>query len=286
MPTPWKNPFAQFLKEANSAFRTIQREPDVRSENSLLSRFVEIQEKRSFVFDIFDRVEALTEALNRLHELAGAYDHFDRQRWDCISAQQAAHPERVQFEVPEEPMNRMDQCLREARAHIAFLYYEMSTLVALLGGNPKPHGKPAQPSYFAPVSGSHLEYLVGVRNKVLVHARRDGRIKNSRSAFTKGEILHAHLLGAESCDEAVRQFQLRKLNALGNLPTDDDGVKANEKLLRRCSRTEKFTDVEILQLKSYPIPEPDPLESAREMAKLLEDHFLPEIQRICTERVK
>ena len=51
-------------------------------------------------------------------------------------------------------------------------------------------------------------------------------------------------------------------------------------------KIENFRPEEILRLKSYIIPEPDLLNSACEMAALLEAKFLTEVERACEERVK
>jgi hypothetical protein len=63
---------------------------------------------------------------------------------------------------------------------------------------------------------------------------------------------------------------------------DEAGAEANVALLRdpkkgADGKKNKFSDEEILQLRSYVIPEPDLLQTAREMASLLETNFLPEI---------
>ncbi len=168
----------------------------------------------------------------------------------------------------------MDRCYREALTLTTFAYYELSTLAGL------------PQSGLAPVPGSHLEYLVGVRNKILVHARRDGRIKNSKSGLTIGPILIAHLVGGESWIPLIQDWNRKELMALGVNWDDETGAEANVALLRRKKRVDDFTPAEILQLKSYMIPEPDLLESAREMASLLHTKVCPEITRACTERVK
>jgi hypothetical protein len=192
-----------------------------------------------------------------------------------IEAQRASDPGRVQFEIPDELRQGIDRCHREAQVLVTFAYYELSTLVSLLR------------DWLSPPPQSHLEYLVGVRHKILTHPRRDGRVKNSTSTLTIGPILDAHLVGAESWSPLIRDWYLKELIARGVSSDDKAGTEANVALLRdRRKRAERFTPEEILQLKSYVIPEPDLLQSASEMASLLETNFLPEITRACTERVK
>jgi hypothetical protein len=215
MQTQWENPFAQFLNAAHSEFHKIQPEPDVHTDVSLLPRFVQISEDRSFVFDIVDRIQALATAFDRLHELSERYVQFDSKRWEVIETQQLTNPALLQIEVPEELDHGLDRCRLEAQVLVAFAYYELSTLATLL--------RP----WLAPSSGSELEYLLGVRNKILAHPRRDGRVKNSRSALTTGPILHAHLVGAEGWIPLIRNWYLKELTTSGLKLDDEGGAKAN-----------------------------------------------------------
>jgi hypothetical protein len=275
MQTQWENPFAQFLNVAHSEFRKIQPEPEVLTDSGLLPRFVQMSEDRSFVFDIVDRIQALATAFDRLHELSELYVQFDSKRLEAIDAQRFSDPARVQCEVPHELDHGLDRCRLEAQALVAFAYYELSTLATLLR------------DWLAPSPGSRLEYLIGVRNKILAHPRRDGRVKNSRSALTIGPILHAHLVGAQGWIPLIRDWYIKELTTSGNKPDDEAGANANVALLRdRKKRVKDLTPEEILRLKAYIIPEPDPLESAREMATLLRSKFSPEITRVCTARVR
>jgi hypothetical protein len=182
MPPGWTNPFAQFLNDAHSVFRKIPQQPEVRTDATLLPTFVEVSEHRRFVFDIVDRTEALAATFDRLRALSEAYIHSRQKTNQVIAGQRAGYPDLTYFDVSDEHGRERDQYTREARALVAFAYYEMSTVVALLGKRFKP-------------LPSHLEYLVGVRNKILAHPRRNAFVKNSSSALTVGPILHAHLVG-------------------------------------------------------------------------------------------
>jgi hypothetical protein len=270
----WTNPFASFLDNARAEIHKLQPEPDVSSDASLHSQFVKICEDRSFVFDIIDRAETLATAFDRMRELRESYLHLDADITKCIEDQRAGDPGRTIFRVPDELQQGMDRCYREALTLTTSAYYELSTLAGL------------PQSLLAPVPGSHLDYLVGVRNKILVHARRDGRIKNSKSVLTIGPILIAHLVGGESWIPFIQDWNRKELMALGVNWDDETGAEANVALLRRKKRVDDFTPAEILQLKSYMIPEPDLLQSGREMASLLQTKFLPEITRACAARVK
>lgn len=275
MPIQWENRFTRFLDNAHSELQKIQPEPAVRGNVGLLPRFVQMNEQRSFVFDIIDRIEALAVAFDRLRELFELYADFDRRRWEIIEAQRVSDPTRVQFAVSDELDHGLKRCRLEAQALVAFAYYEMSTLTTLLR------------QWLVPAPGLHLEYLVGVRNKILAHPRRDGRVKNSRSALTIGPILHAHLVGAEMWIPLIRDRYLKELGTCGNMLDDDAGAKANVVLLRdRSKKVERLTPEETLRLKTYTIPEPDLLVSASEMASLLSSKFFSEINRACTSRVK
>ena len=123
-----------------------------------------------------------------------------------------------------------------------------------------------------------------MRNKILVHARRDGRIKNSKSGLTLGPILIAHVVGGESWIPLIQDWNKKQLIALGVDWDDETGAEKNVVLLRKPDWVK--TPAEKLQLKSYMIREPDVIESAREMAYLLQTNFLREITRVCTARVK
>jgi hypothetical protein len=268
VPPDWTNPFAQFLNDAHSALRKIPRQPEVRTDASLLPSFVQICEDRRFVFDIVERIEALATAFDRLRALDQSYIHSRQKTDGVIAEQRAGDPDRVNFKVPDEPLRERDQYAREARVLVAFAYYEMSTVVTLLGG------------LFKPLP-THLEYLVGVRNKMLSHPRRDAFVKNSSSALTLGPILHANLVGAESWVPLLRDWYLQKLKDAGGWLDDDKGVASNVALLRSGVRVAKFTLIDRLRLKSYVIREPDLLQSASEMAALLEAKFLQEIRDAC-----
>jgi hypothetical protein len=175
----------------------------------------------------------------------------------------------VRFEIPDELTRERDHYEREAQPLVAFAYYEMSSVVALLS------------KQFKPPPNFHLEYLVGVRNKILAHPRRNAFIKNSRSAIRVGPILYVHLVGAESWVPLIRNWYLQKLRDAGGWLEDDEGVAANIALLRSDVQVENFTLIERLRLKSYVIPEPDILESANELAALLKAKFMPEIKGAC-----
>jgi hypothetical protein len=149
------------------------------------------------------------------------------------------------------------------------VYYELTAVINLLPVRPK--------------VGSHLEYVVGVRNKILAHSREDARIKNSGSALTIGPILHAHLLGAETWIPDIREFYLEQLSNLGARLDDDAGTAANVALLRDpMKKTKNFEPEDRLRLKAYAIPEPDLLGGARDLAELLESSFQLEVERVCT----
>jgi hypothetical protein len=111
-------------------------------------------------------------------------------------------------------------------------------------------------------------------------------VKRSISALTIGPILLAHLVGAEIWVPLIRVRYLAELATKGVSYDHMASAEANVALLCGGRRVEKLTLEEILQLKSYPIPEPDLLQSALEMAGLLEANFLPEVTRACTERVR
>lgn len=268
----WTNPFARFLSDARTEFDKIPPEPNVSSDASLHSRFVEICEARSFVFDIVDRAETLATAFDRMRELLESYLRFDAEKMKCIQEQRTADPGRSTFHVPEEFQRGMDRCHREAQTLTTFAYYELSTLVSLLAYR------------FSPTSQSELKYLVGVRNKILVHARRNGRIKNSKSKLTLGPILIADVVGGESWIPLIQDWNKKRLIVLGVDWDDETGAEKNVALLRGPGWVK--TPAEILQLKSFMIREPDLIESAREMAHLLQTNFIPEITRACTARVE
>lgn len=234
-----------------------------------MPEFVRIVEDRRFVFDICDRVDALAAALDRLRELYQMYAQLDKKQEHAIAKQRLSDPQRVSFEVPAEIHREMNHCHREARALVTFMYYELTTAVNLLR--------------LEPGVGSHLEYLVGVRNKVLAHPSKEARIKNSSSALTIGPILHAHLMGAQTWIPMIREWYLKELRDLGKHLDDDAGTAANVALLRdRKKKVESLRPEERLRLKAYVIPEPDLLGSARDLAELLESKFLVEVDRACT----
>ncbi len=273
MAAAWQNPFTAFLETAKEHRSRIPSEPDVSTDPSLVPYFVELTEQRNFVFDVVDRVETLATAFDRLHNLSEANKRAYKLMHDLMEQQRMAAPERTAFDVPDELMIERNQSEAEARMLVSFIYYEFSSLVTLLR------------KFFTPAAGSHLEYLCGVRNKILAHPNRAGRTKRSSLAVALGPILHTHLLGASSWMPLVKNWYLEKLRAYGTPPDDDAGRKQNEALLRdRKKRTKDLSEPEILSLKTFTIPEPDPLQSAWEMAELLQSHFAPEIAAVCAAR--
>lgn len=242
---------------------------EVYEDATLVPRCVKLIEDRSFGFDILDRVEALATAFDHLHELGKRYLAADRQRDAIMADQRKAEPGRVSFEIPDELDREMDRCHKDAIVFVSFVYYELSTLVSLF----KHDGSSI---------GVHLAYLVGVRNKILVHPRRDGRIKNSQSGLTFGPIiLHAHLVGGQTWIPLVRDWYVRELTAKGIQFDDETGKDSNEALIRSSCWASKFTPEQVLQLKAYIIPEPDLMASAYEMANLLLAEFLPVFEEVC-----
>jgi len=272
MQSEWKNPFENFLNAANAEFRKIPQEPEVHSNPSLVPSFVQLSEERSFVFDVVDRVQTLATAFQRLRNLYELYHRCEKEREQKVAAELLADPNRQSIEIPKELDNERDQYHREAQVFVAFCYYEMSTVVGLLKFEVPP--------------GSHLEYLIGVRNKILAHPRRDGRVKNSRSSLSIGRILHAHLVGANGWIPVIRDSYLAEWEGSGNRLDDESGTDANVRLIRSKKRVEHFTDEEILRLKIYTYPEPDLVGSAPELAHFLESEFFVRVVRVCAERAK
>ena len=271
-----ENPFATFLEDAEAEFHRIQPEPDVHNDAGLIGKFVQLQEDRHFVFDIVDRVRALAAAFDRLHDLSNIYSGLQTRPDELINEQRPYAPGSVLLNLPDEIRQHEELCRAEAQALVAFTYYELSTLVSLLR------------KLFSPTRNSDLEYLVGVRNKLLAHPRKDGRTKNSNSALSWGRILHAHLVGGESWIPLVRNHYLAKLGTCDTEAENHAGEVANMKLLRGTKIVERFTATEVLMLKAHVIREPNLLGSAGEMAALLHTHFLPETKRVCaatTDRI-
>ena len=269
MPPDWKNPFEQFLNDAHSAFKKIPQQPEVNDDAALLPNFVERSEHRRFVFDIVDRVETLASTFDRLRALCDSYVHNENNRDQIVAEQRADDPARVRFEIPDELIRERDHYTLEARTLVAFVYCEMSTVLALLS------------KLIKPLPNSNLEYLVGVRNKILAHPRRNGFIKRSSSELTIGPLLHVHLVGGESWVPLLRDWYLQKLTEAGGWLEDDEGVVSNIALLRNDIQVEDFKLIDRLRLKSYAIREPDLLGSASELAALLTAKFLPDIKGAC-----
>ena len=185
-----------------------------------------------------------------------------------IEAQRERDPGRISFDVPDESLQEQERYAWEARPLVAFAYYEMSTVVSLLGKG------------FRPLP-AHLEYLVGVRHKILAHPCRAAFIKNSSLEVTIGPVLLPHLIGADSWDPLVRGWYLKKLKDAGGWLEEDEGVAANTHLLRSKVKVKEFTLIDRLRLKSYSIREPDLLQSAVEMADMLRVRFVPRIEDAC-----
>ncbi len=249
--------------------------PEVHDHARLVPEFVKLSEERAFIFDALDRVGLLARCLDRLHILSDSYRDAERSIDGHVAEQRASDPQRFRFEIPDELIKSRDDCHGESMLLVSFAYYEISALAGLLR------------RFFTPAPGSHLEYLIGVRNKLLVHPHRAGRTKNSDSELSVGMILHAHLLGTSGCMPVVRDFYLQKLRCRGIVLDDELGTSKNIALLRDPRRkAESFTDEERLLLKAYMIPEPDLIGGSRELADLLLRDFFPEVERVCTAVLK
>src|SRR5205814_683544 len=106
----WKNPFQDFLSDAEAVRRLIKPTPEVHSDEALVHAFVRVWEQRTWIFDILDRVDMLAHCFDRLHALSTAYRETDEQ--------------------VEQQRRSRDKFLREAMLLISFAYYEISTLVS------------------------------------------------------------------------------------------------------------------------------------------------------------
>ena len=265
MAANWENPFCDFLVKADMAFAKAKDLPDVHTNPELMARVVQILEERNFISDIVVRVRCLSIAFDRMRDLYLLYRELEEEMTH-IRRSCARHESIADYDNFSAASGK---CREEAMMLTSFVYYEISSLVSLLRG------------CLQVSPGSSLEYLVAVRNKLLVHPQETSRIKNSNSAVSIGPM-HAHLVGGKSWVPSVRKYYEQQLSdkfrrSLG----EKEGEKANVGAILSPTRLEKLPDEARLLLKTYSIPEPNLLQSAEELAAELKEGFLKKVRHAC-----
>lgn len=242
----------------------------MRSDPGLMARAVEIFEERQFVLDIVVRVRCIAAPFDRMRELSIFYREADEEmtriRHSCVRGESDARYK-----------NLLAECAKyrtEATMLTSFVYYEISSIVRLLRG------------CFQVQPGSSLAYLIGVRDKILVHPWPAARVKNSASGLSKEPILHAHLVGGMSWVPSIRNYYEQRLsNQFGASVNEKEGEEANVKAILSCTQVKDLPDKAKLLLKTHNIPEPNPLDSAKQLAAQLSKGFLERLQRACARTV-
>lgn len=271
----WVNPLHAFLSRAESVIAGIPTHPDFqRNPEDYLESYAAIMQERRMLFDVVDRVDTLSAALDRLRRLHFQYRAASRTIDQFVVQEREKNPGSKCVRIPKLLMKRRDGFTREARALVTYIYYELTTMMTILSE-----------LFNCRVSeGSKLEYLIGVRNKLLAHPRIDGFTKNSTGTWVIGPILHPHLVGGDAKFMLERDYYQTKLACAEPVLDETEGSELNVKLLRSKRRTRDFTPTDILRLQRYNTPEPDLLGAVAELAGILEQRFIERLQIACNKK--
>ena len=81
---------------------------------------------------------------------------------------------------------------------------------------------------------------------------------------------------------SICNYYLQQLSTQFGLSLDEkQGEKANVKAILSTTRLEDLSDEARLLLKTYNVPEPHPLDSAKELAAELNKGFLKRLRKAC-----
>lgn len=265
------NPLCQFLTKAKSYFGAASSLAAIRTNIARMEEFVNNVEQRRYYGDLVDRVEQIAFAFDRLFELAEQMRAAQRQ-FDAISHQARAKG-LSNWEIPDEIVISRERTHAEAAILTAYIYHEVATLFSMTL-------RPEHSLLKRPAEGSELKYLLGVRNKLLVHPEVGAVVKSSRSQLTVGDYLRTDLVGLESgYAPLVRDYHAQACGSAADF-FDNDEVEANKKLLQSHKKVEKLTMNEKHRLKAFSIREPDLKKCLLELDQLLVEQVLPEIKTV------
>jgi hypothetical protein len=269
------NPLCPFLTDARRYFGQAPSLAAIRTNNSRLKEFVNNVEQRNFYGDLVDRVEQIAFAFDRLGELAEPVRAVLEAFGSATDEAQAR--DASSWELSEEIIIRRERLHVEAAILTAYIYHEVATLFFMTGSNQR----------LLPAPGSELEYLVGVRNKLLVHPEVGAVVKNSRGQLTLGDYLHPHIVGRQSAFmPLVRNYYAQECGAAADFFDEKEALE-NERLLRDPNKmvsttksAKSLTQNQKHHLKAFSVREPDLKQCLVELNQLLVQLVLPDIRAV------
>jgi hypothetical protein len=219
--------------------------------------FVTNQEERNAANDLIARVELLSFAYERLFGLT--------ERWKI--ATEGLHQGRIDWDSPEYVEWRL-----EADLFSSFAFYELSGLANVLDGLWS----------VAIPSGSELEYVIKARDRMLAHVSPKMMRQGNRGAsipLPGGGMTQAQVVSINSWDPVSRKYYLDELG-LPESADFDEPLKRNRALILSASR---LGEKDATHIKAFGMPEPNLDRAFRELAQVLENQVLPQIEG-CFER--
>jgi hypothetical protein len=196
-----ESPFDEFLRQATSALNSPTIARGVRDD----LEYARVIEERRYLIDVLDRVEMLAFAYSRLNALSVLYRDAEAQ---MDMTKRVTRQEPLTSEVPDEIAWQRDYRALEAQVLVAFVYYELTSLVHMLMG------------LKVRIPGGELHYLVKARDKFLAHPMFGSRVRNAHGAMSIPRVAYCML---------IRSTQTR--------PTQFFSIYTAARLPRRTQRT-------------------------------------------------
>ncbi len=233
--------------------------------------YVRLVEEGRFIGDIHDRVETLAFAWVRMRELAALY----RKTEAAIDEYRPASEEGGQsFEYPDTLGANQRRCQLEARTLMAFVYYEVTSLVSMLKAS----------DWGIELGDGELAFLVQARNKLLAHPTFRGPIRNSSGALeiSKDGLLKTWAINLQETNPKLIKHYTGS-SVLGSLEDWAQERRKNKKLIMSQKRIERFTDQEKKNLKAFGVGEPDVVVALAELAGILNGDALSKVRQITNQ---
>ena len=258
-----EHPLFAFLEQAAPIMRVAPHAHTVaRFRSSLPDGYVATLEKMRFWRDVVTRVELVNYCYQRLCELSPAFFKLLADEGllgvGTITVSPKARAAKHRWEL-------------ETDAMTVLIYYELKSVVDLLRQEKILFGV-----------GSEMEYVLGVRNKILAHPQLDHLVRSKGPSSVPWDGGPVRKGVANIGDDLLREFYEKRISSGQTEATGQERTK-NELLIRSKTKVEKFTAEEIARLQAYGIREPDLHSALKELCNRLRGQVVSRIEE-CYDR--